>query len=162
MRNPIDQETTVATHRREIWRYLRFLGSDTHLAEDLTQEVFLRAMQASYDHRGRGAQAAWLRTIARNLYRQHCRRPRAVDLDEAETVWVQHRGSDGGDGYVDAMRTCLEQLPDRLRQALTLRYRGGKSREAMADRLGLRPDGVKSLLRRARSLLRGCIERRLG
>jgi RNA polymerase sigma-70 factor (ECF subfamily) len=169
--SPVDRDATcrkteirgweLAAHRLEIWRYLRFLGCEAHLANDLVQEVFLCAMHASYVDRGLRARARWLRGIARNLYLKQMRRPVPEVLDEAEATWVRHCDEDGGNAYVDALRVCLARLPPRLRHAIDLRYAQGSSREEMARALSLRGDGVKSLLRRARHLLRTCIERRM-
>lgn len=157
----VDVSSWARAHRLEVWRYLRFLGCEAHLADDLVQEAFLRAMRAPYVDRGPRARAAWLRAIARNLYLQQGRRPEARGLEEAEEIWDSRCGGDGGDAYVLALRDCLTQLPPRLRQALGMRYAENASRDAIATRLALRADGVKSLLRRGRDLLRKCVERRV-
>lgn len=156
-----DVTAWAQAHRLEIWRYLRYLGCEAHLADDLVQEVFLRAMRAAFADRGPRARAAWLRAIAGNLYRQHLRGPEALSLDEAEATWQARCGDDGGESYVHALRACVGELPPRLRSALDMRYAENASREVIGARLAMRPDGVKSLLRRARELLRRCIERRL-
>ena len=38
----LDLERLVREHQAELWRYLRYLGSDAARAEDLVQETFLR------------------------------------------------------------------------------------------------------------------------
>ena len=63
--------------------------------------------------------------------------------------------------YLDALRDCLEQLEGRSRAAIDLQYREHASREAIATRLEMQPDGVKTLLRRTRHVLRECVERKL-
>ena len=63
--------------------------------------------------------------------------------------------------YLDALRECVEQLEGRCRQAIDLHYRDGAGREAIAERLEMKPDGVKTLLRRTRQVLRECVERKL-
>lgn len=155
------RQTPAAGHRREIWRYLRFLGCAPDLAEDLTQETLLRALRGPFEDRGPNAEAAWLRTIARNAYRQHLRRPAGVDLEAAEEVWARTIGANGSDRYVEALRECLGELSGRLRRAVDLRYADDASRDEIARQLEMSSDGVKSLLRRARNLLRGCVERRI-
>ena len=53
-------------------------------------------------------------------------------------------------------------FPDRAREAIDRFYRDGRSREQLAAEFEMSLDGVKSLLRRTRTALRDCIERRLG
>ena len=49
---------------------------------------------------------------------------------------------------MDALRRCVEGLPERQRQAIELRYSKRESRSGMARLLGMTENGVKSLLRR--------------
>jgi RNA polymerase sigma-70 factor (ECF subfamily) len=159
------------THQADLFRYVRYLGAARPDAEDLVQDTLLAAYRGTSppnpaDHRG---MAAWLRGIARNLFLRHCRRKRTdrvrADsriLDQAEALWgAEYLHTGDGSDYLDALRRCLEQLPQRDRQALDLRYAANPSRADMAERLGLSEDGVKSLLRRLRQRLGDCVRRRL-
>ena len=58
----------------DVYLYLKRLTGDEHLAEDLTGDTFLRAMQALPSYREQGSPRAWLCRIAKNLYFDHCRR----------------------------------------------------------------------------------------
>jgi len=156
----------VRDHQAGLWRYLRFLGSDAAEADDLVQETFLTVFRARPEFNSPRAAAAYLRQVARNrllAVRQRAgREPGTADLDLAEAVWAEASGDDGLNGYLDALKTCLEvAIGDRAREAIDLRYREGLSREAMADRLAMKADGVKTLLRRARVALRECVERKV-
>jgi RNA polymerase sigma-70 factor (ECF subfamily) len=155
----------VEAHQAEVWKYLRFLGCDVALAEDLTQETFLVLLRRPFTEVSRMATSAYLRTVARNLFLQERRRPGSTmnpsDLDAAEALWLQHYGPDGGHAYLEALRGCIELLDERSRQALDLRFRDGASREAAARSLGLSEEGVKSLLRRAKLCLKQCIDGKL-
>jgi RNA polymerase sigma-70 factor (ECF subfamily) len=170
----MDRETLEAlanAHQSEVYRYVRYLGADAADAEDLVQDTFLAAFRsanvpAATDVRG---QAAWLRTIARNRFISRYRRSKAnpVDtsserLERAEATWASAflRHGDGSD-YLDALRQCLDALPEKSREAMHLRYADRKSREEMAQLLNMTEDGVKSLLRRIRGALAECIRRRL-
>jgi DNA-directed RNA polymerase specialized sigma24 family protein len=71
-------------------------------------------------------------------------------------------GADGSlAGYLEALRDCVAQLQGRPREAIDLHYRDGVGREAIAAKLEMKPDGVKSLLRRTRELLRECVQRKV-
>ena len=56
---------------------------------------------------------------------------------------------------------ACEQLEGRARQAIDLHYRERAGRDAIADALDMQPDGVKTLLRRTRQVLRECVERKI-
>jgi RNA polymerase sigma factor (sigma-70 family) len=58
-------------HRLPVYRFLRRLLRDGAVAEDLTQETFLRALSGRYHADGR--ERAWVFQIARNLARDHVR-----------------------------------------------------------------------------------------
>ncbi len=47
------------------------------------------------------------------------------------------------------------------REVIEMHYRDRAGREAIATKLGMQADGVKTLLRRIRQVLRECIERKL-
>ena len=156
----------MATHQREVWRYLRFLGASTFEADDLTQETFLEVWRKPFEEITDRSSAAYLRTVARNRFlmglRKANRRPVLTDLDAADTAWVQHAGNDGGDDRVAALRLCLEALADPGRQALRLIYgEERRSREDVAKLVDLKPEGLKTLIRRNKLKLRECVERRL-
>jgi len=160
-----DVVALAGTHRLGVWRYLRFLGCDDAVADDLTQETFLAVARKPPDDRGTPAMAAYLRTAARNLFlmrlRKSRRQPILEDLDLADSVWREFARNDGGDAYVEALQVCVDELNGRARRAIDLQYRHGASRQQIAETLDITPDGVKTLLRRTRELLRRCVERRV-
>lgn len=160
-----DLRTLIQEHQVGIWRYLRVLGCDANVAEDLTQETFLAIIEKPFDHRTPAETAAYLRTVARNLYVTHLRRSgRMISLEEMDLVdaaWKRLTGDDSGDALMIALESCLQTLGDKSRQALELRFRDRLTRADMADSLGLSEDGTKNLLQRAKKKLKACIERKL-
>ena len=95
------------------------------------------------------------------LRRKHRRELTSEDFDVADAVWAEWATDNGWDDYLLALEDCLRGLQGRAREALDLRYRDAISREAMAERLAMQPDGVKTLLRRTRARLRECVERKV-
>jgi RNA polymerase sigma-70 factor (ECF subfamily) len=156
----------VREHQTELWRYLRYLGCEGGLADDLVQETFLAVWRKPFDDRGAPATRAYLRTVARNLFLMAVRRARVRpafrELREADHAWEEHAGDDGGAAYREALRRCLAGVKPRPRQALMLFYRDRRSRTDIADELRMTANGIKTLLRRTREALRDCIRRRLG
>lgn len=175
----IDQDDVVRlvrTHQAEVWRYVRFLGATAELADDLVQDAFLQLLRAPFVERSPGETAAWLRTVVRNGYVKSLRRPpfQTAELDTIEATWQgfagdrdddegrDDEGRDGGSASLRSLRSCLDTLDGRARQVVRWHYEERRSRQDIGTRLGLGQDGVKSLLRRTRAILRSCIERRRG
>jgi RNA polymerase sigma-70 factor (ECF subfamily) len=153
----------VAAHQAGVWRYLRFLGADPITADDLTQDTFVAVWGKPLVRFGHAGACAYLRRTARNLWlKSRARRAApAVDSATAELAYEWFRRDDGGEATLAALRACLEVLTPAARRALDLRYVERLERTAIALRLELSEDGVKSLLQRSYARLRACIERRL-
>jgi RNA polymerase sigma-70 factor (ECF subfamily) len=160
---PMDAKELVQTHQAEIWRYLRYLGCEASEAEDLTQETFLAALRGSMTALEATRRAAYLRSVARNLFLKSKRRSLALlkDVEASERAWSAFSRDDGGSAHLDALRGCVEALESRSRQAVQLRYGGRSSHAAMAASLDLGEEGVKTLLRRIKERLRDCVQRKL-
>ena len=169
--NREDLDKLMTAREAEIYRYVKYLGGDHAVAQDIAQETFLAAYQSPHppdpaDHRRQGA---WLRGIARNQFLTYCRRrklnPVITDdraLATAEAFWaVRGDGEDALGEAREALANCLEELSARNRELLRLRYEEKRSREDMAEALSMGAEGVKTALRRIRSALAVCIEGRL-
>ena len=165
MNQALDVAELVRLYQAGVWRYLRFLGCEPSLADDLTQETFLTVHRSPFEQRSPQATCGYLRTVARNLFlaslRRSRREPVVEDLDRADEVWRRF-AADNGESYLEALRECVHSLDGRARQVIELRYQDDRSRADIAAELDVGEEGVKSLLRRTRELLRRCIEKRLG
>lgn len=148
-----------------IWRYLRYLGADPMEADDLVQETFLAVLRGKFEHRDDRQTSAYLRKVARNQLLQVRRRQGnelcTVELVAAESVWASAAPDDGLENYLSALRDCLQNVTDRARQAIELVYRDRCQRIEAADQLNMKPEGIKTLLRRTRATLRACVERKV-
>ncbi|MHC4841352.1 MAG: RNA polymerase sigma factor, partial [Planctomycetota bacterium] len=89
---PLDLTTLMKTHQAGVWRFLRVLGADTTLADDLTQEVFLSVLRKPFEQRNDVSTLAYLRTVARNLLfkarRKSGREVEMPELEALESQWV--------------------------------------------------------------------------
>ena len=160
----LELEQLVETHQHGVWRYLRFLGASEAESDDLTQETFLEVWRKPFEQFSQAATAAYLRNVARNRFlmfiRARGRRPAVIDLEQAEHDFAQFARDDGGDSQVDALTDCMGKLDGRARQAVDLFYRDGHSREEAARLMGMKDEGMKTLLRRIKEILRECMEGR--
>jgi len=102
----------------KIYRYCYFKVKNQHLAEDLTQETFLRFFNQS-NYISRGKQLAYLYTIARNMCIDIYRKPIIQDIpkDTAAT----HTIMEGVETTI-VIREALDLLPHDMQEIILLRY----------------------------------------
>lgn len=129
-----------------------------HDAEDVLQEAFLRALQASDKYRG-GDARAWVLTIVRNSARNFLRNRASREEAWTEKVPEPHDGSPGVETRLiegarrEALRAAIARLPDDFRETLVLREMEGLSYKEIAGVLDVPLGTVMSRLSRARALL---------
>lgn len=163
-------EILVSQHEKMLSAYLLGLVKDPDLAEELTQEAFVRAYRALDTLRDNAAFAPWLRTIARNLaFAELARRGREAPTEPdviqgMEDVFARFDRDELGDSWADrvkAVRDCLGRLPETLRSVCQLHYMEDLPTRAVAERLSVSLAGVLKRLERARLAIRQCVERYL-
>lgn len=135
--------------------------------EDIAQESFMRAWRAIATFRGDSAFYTWLYKIAVNTAKNHLvamkRRPPAddVDVDDASFMLGSERMQDNATPEHEMMRQEIEQsvfstvqeLPDELRTAITLREVDGLSYEEIAQAMDCPIGTVRSRIFRAREAI---------
>ncbi len=163
---PVARVAPAAACVHGLWRYLRMHGASAHEADDLVQEAFLIAVQKGALGFDPPATAVFLRRTARFLFLRLRRGGREAEqlADAVDSLWQRDCAADDGDRMLGLLRACLGELTERARRAVERAYGLGdgdpSSRLELASELGLAPDGVKTLMQRARQQLRACIERR--
>ena len=160
-----DAARLIQTYQAGIWRYLRALGCEASLADDLTQDTFLAVLQRPFQEVNRAATTAYLRKTALNMLISHERRAGRVRATEKiellDQTWTRWAGNDDGEAVLLHLRDCLGHLTERARLALEMRFRGEHSREEIAVALEITEHGAKNLMQRAKQQLRDCIERKI-
>ncbi|MFL6547412.1 MAG: RNA polymerase sigma factor [Povalibacter sp.] len=128
------------------------------MAEDTTQDVFLRIWRALPGYAGQSSLSTWIYAISRNGCLSELRKKRPMvsmdgDGDEYDSEVAALAAPDPDDSATVSVGQLLDQLPERYRQAVTLFYMEDKSYEQTAESLGLPLGTVKALLHRARKRL---------
>lgn len=146
-------------YRDKVFRLIFSMLRDHALAEDTTQEVFLRIWRALPGFAGQSQLSTWIYAIARNgaLSEIRKRKP-TVSLDQSDEdgynpILASLAAPEEDDSATVSVGQLLDQLPERYRQAVVLFYMEDKSYEQTAASLGLPLGTVKALLHRARKRL---------
>ena len=140
---------------------------DAHTAEDIFQNVALKAMAKEVTFDSEGALMSWAFITARREGIDWLRRQKnaPVSLDETilevlEAEWASEALGQAN-GRSQALRDCLGELPAKSRELLKLRYFDGRRCEEVASTLGTKLDAVYKRLSRLHLALKGCIETKL-
>jgi RNA polymerase sigma factor (sigma-70 family) len=138
---------------RRVYRFVAYRLGDGPEAEDVTSEVFERALRyrSSYD-RSKGEPIGWLLGIARSCVASALGAPRDASLDERDEVG-------GGSLEDDALRRfavaeAVSTLSAREQELVALRYGADLTARQIAELLGERTNTVEVALHRALERLR--------
>ena len=158
------EELVIAYQHRVFGVALRMLGNRAE-AEEIAQEVFLRAHRAIADFRGEARLGTWLYAIASRLCLNRLASPdRRLARGDDALMDVPASTPDAAAAAeraeLDAaLRAAIAELPDDRRLVLVLRDVEGLSYEQIAEALALDPGTVRSRLHRARMQLKEKLER---
>lgn len=139
---------------QNVYRYVCSLTRDRHLAEEITQETFLKAMEAIDRFDGRKDILAWLFTIARNTYVSHCRKQREVPQEDVVPV-VQDTLLENilDRERTDAIYGFLHQMKEPYKEVFTLRVLGELSFERIGKIFGKSDGWARVTYYRARKMI---------
>lgn len=174
-------DSLYRAHYPDVHRFVFHFVQDSSLADELTQEAFLKAYQAWEGFRGDAPERIWLLRIARNVCLDYVRSPRARSRGTASLEQNQEEGREPG-GEADSiagkeppltveqaarqaeMTDCVQQfvlsLPETLRTPLILHDIEGLTNGDIARVLGCSLQAAKMRLHRARTKLREMMDER--
>lgn len=132
----------------------RRAGRSRQLAEDITQETYLRAVVQWRNGRQPENPLAWLQTVARNLLLNHYRRRGPESLEASNLTGVLERAPVEGSDAAAVVCWGLARLGRRPRRLLEAFYIEGQSTRTIAADLGVSERAVEGRLRRARQGLK--------
>jgi RNA polymerase sigma-70 factor (ECF subfamily) len=157
---------TLSEHRAAVRGFvLRHVG-DEALADDLSQETFLRVQRSSAVHRGEASARSWLCAIALNVVRDHFRAAGRLPRTTSAPVALEGVASDE-----DAERSLLRsemdscigefllQLSESQHRVVALHDMAGLTHREIAAVLGPSVANSRVLLHRGRAALREILGR---
>jgi RNA polymerase sigma-70 factor (ECF subfamily) len=144
-------------HVDRIYRLALRMTGNASMAEDLTQDVFVRAFDRMHQFRGESGLGTWLHRVAISVIlnavrKQKVTAPRELPLDPTQRV----TGSSGAIelDVRDRVRAAVGQLPEELRVVVLLYDVEGYTHNEIADMMGISAGACRMRLLRARQILR--------
>ncbi len=150
---PMDRDAFAGFYQRSapaLRAYLMRVSGNVALADDLTQESYLRFLCVTQPEGGEVNCRRYLFRIATNLLRDHWKRPRATCIEDVpEQLFSVHGESARVDSQAMLGPAMLRMRP-RDRQLLWLAHAEGYSHREIAEITGLGAASIRLLLFRAR------------
>ena len=163
-------EYLAEKYRRPMLGFMYRVTRNTHIAEELAQEVFLRVYRARATYNAEAKFSTWLYRIASNLSvnylrdTKHERPEMAVSLDEPDeetgtTLDLADKSLDAEQQILRrerlaAIKRHVQALPERQRNAVLMHKYQGLDYRQIAEVLNISESATKSLLFRAYETLR--------
>jgi RNA polymerase sigma-70 factor (ECF subfamily) len=158
----------VERHSRAVYRLAWRMTANSHEAEDIVQETFLRAYKQLKRFDGRAAFGTWLHRIAVNCSLDQIRvrnRRQETTVDAPDHTGLQMPASDPSPERSmqsvqirELLVRAMQDLSDMERCAFTLRHHDGLGIEEISRALGVQPNAAKHSIFRALKKLRRILE----
>lgn len=140
---------------------------DSHIAEDIFQNVALKAMTREVSFESEGALLSWAFIAARHEGIDWLRRQKRTNqlmdqeiLSILEREW-QLSATRAAGVKLEALRDCVDDAPEPSRRLLRLRYFDGMNCEEIAQQFGIALTAVYKRLSRLHEALKNCVEQKL-
>ncbi len=164
---PEDFEAWFRDHQSAVYRYVRFRVATREAAEDVTSEVFMKALRSlrRYDP-SRAAPRTWLLRIARNAVTDHLRSLKRrgslhVSLDRVPDLVSDIPSQEERVVREERIQRLLngsQTLRKADQEILSLRYGSGLDNREIAEHLGISNNAVAVRLHRALKRLKAAVE----
>jgi RNA polymerase sigma-70 factor (ECF subfamily) len=163
-------EILVRENSRMLTTYLRAVGCDDALLDDVWQETMIVAWRKLDEFDRSKPFGPWLRGIAaRTLMASRRAASRFVLTHDVEALEYLNQklerlnqlSGDTLDEKLDALRDCVAKLNNSDRECIELRFRDDMMPAAMSERIGVALETVKKRLFRAKQQLQACLELKL-
>ena len=141
-------------HGNAIFRMCCLHLRDIQLAEDATQETFLKAYRHLDSFRGACSEKTWLTGIAINVCRDFLRTAWLRRVDRSVDISLLPECAQADEYRDSTVLTQVMQLPPKLREVILLRYYQELSLKETADALHIGVSAVKARQKKAGDILR--------
>lgn len=162
-------EILVRENEAMLMTYLRAAVRNQAVVEDLFQETMLVAWRKLNEYDRSCPFGPWTRGIAAKLIMAHFRKAKSdimitgCDTLEYLSHLIEHIHERAGDTWeqkIDALRLCIDALPDRYQNMIQLRYFEDHPASKISDITKIALETVRKRLQRARAQLLDCLKRK--
>lgn len=145
-------------HARRVYTVVRRLVGDDHLAEDLSQEAWVRAFEKLHLFRGEAAFGTWIYRLATNVALNRLRRSsKRGHVEKSADMPTVAKAPDDAVVNRRVLSAAMDRLPPGYRRVLVLHDIEGWTHEEIAETLSCSPGTSKSQLHKARARMRQLI-----
>jgi RNA polymerase sigma-70 factor, ECF subfamily len=138
--------------------YIRTRVRDHAAAEDILQDVFLKAYKSSDQLQSTDKIEGWLFLITRNAVIDYFRKQKSSDeLPEDLAAETNEPGVENAEALRVAFRKMVFSLPEPYREAIVLTEFEGLTQKELSERLGISLSGAKSRVQRGREKLKDAL-----
>jgi RNA polymerase sigma-70 factor (ECF subfamily) len=166
---PSDEQTLLVQrlfveHFAVVRGFVLALLPDFARADDVVQETFLTVTRKAAEYQPGTEFPKWACAIARYKVleaRRAAGRAGGELSEEMLNLLAEAPAATQEELRLDLMKQCLDELAPQARRAVDMRYEEGHSPAQIAALCGWTAESAYSILSRARTFLRDCIERRM-
>ena len=144
-------------HVDRVYRLTFRMAGSADLAEDFTQDTFVRAFGHLAEFRGEASFSTWLHAIAVSVVLNGMRRVKRLREREVELEAAGEMGAEGREAEPDLkqrLRQAIDGLPEHARMVFLMHDLEGYTHEEIGEVLGIPSGTSKARLFRARAALR--------
>ena len=159
--------SVIMKNRERISAAVWVMLKDTQTSEDIFQNVALKALTKNVTFETEDHILSWCFITARreaiDYIRKHKRMTTGIEpavMELLESEWIKETKSKGNK-QIDALRDCIEKVPENSKDLLKLRYFEGHSCSEVGKIIGLGLDAVYKRLSRLHKSIKKCMECKL-
>ena len=167
MLSPEDITATLLRERLALTAYISTVTRDFHLAEDIFQEVCVKAVGKGGDFETLQHLMNWARVAGRHraIDVLRTRDGKVIGLSEEmlaalEPVWPEGEAAQGSPA-LEALRKCMDRLTPNNQEIVRLRYFEGRAGAQVAEVMGRKLETVYQALARIHRTLAECVRQRM-
>jgi RNA polymerase sigma-70 factor (ECF subfamily) len=149
-------ESLLSKYKTSVFGLCRRLLGEKSMAEDLTQETWIKVVESSAQYRPTGSVQSWILTISRNLCLNHMRKSSWEELTNEEGSLDPEDPRESLEQLLiseqnqQALKLAFDNLPPQQRAALVLRLSADLSYAQIATEMQVSVDSVKVLIHRGK------------
>lgn len=158
-------EELIAKYHPYVFKFLIKLSEDEELAEDLTQETFIKVIRNidKFDVQGKAKFSTYIITLCKNCYIDFYRKQKKTLNDVAMDDNLNLQYEDIEEKVLDKLDVAsavasLEKLPKEQRLVIKMKYLEGMTLNEIGDKLEIEPKTIKSRIHNGMVKLRKIFE----